>query len=171
MIEDEKLAIDEAHRINQHEAIKEGVRQKAHAEIARNANREDEGSAQSEAIGGQLKQKAINEIATTESEIDRARTAARVSQVIDYIFYFIYGLIGLEIFLELLGARDSNAFKRAIDGLSAPLLAPFRSLMPDITGGRFQLRISYLVALVVFVLLHMAINGLLRMLVHRKTAV
>lgn len=171
MTTDEKLAIDESHRIDQHEAIKEGVRQEAHAEIARNASRVEASSSQSEAIGGRLKEKAINEVAATESEIERARSAARFSQVVDYIFYFIYGLIGLEIFLELLGARDSNTFKRLIDALSAPLLAPFRSLMPDIGGGRFQLRVSYLVALIVFVLLHLAINGLLRMLVHRKTTV
>jgi uncharacterized protein YggT (Ycf19 family) len=70
-----------------------------------------------------------------------------------------------------LGARESNTFKSFIDALTAPLLMPFNTLMPDVARGRFQLRISYLVALLVYVLLHLAINGLLRLVAHRKTAV
>jgi hypothetical protein len=42
--------------------------------------------------------------------------------------------------------------------------------MPDPASGRFQLRLSYLIALVVYLLLHLAINGLLRLLAHKKTA-
>src|SRR6058998_871537 len=95
----------------------------------------------------------------------------RVSQVIDYIFYLIYGIITLEIVLELLGARESNGFKNLIDTLAAPLVAPFRGLFADPTRGQFQLRLSYIAALIVYLLLHLAINGLLRLLAHRKTAI
>jgi uncharacterized protein YggT (Ycf19 family) len=94
-----------------------------------------------------------------------------VSQVVDYIFYFIYALIGLETLLELLGARETNAFKNFIDALTAPLLLPFNRLMPDLASGRFQLKVSYLVALLVYVMLHLAVNGLLRMMAHRKTSI
>jgi uncharacterized protein YggT (Ycf19 family) len=73
--------------------------------------------------------------------------------------------------LELLGAREDNAFRQLITALTSPLLAPFRSLVPDTASGRFQLRLSYLVALAVYLLLHLAINGLLRLLAHQKTAV
>ncbi|MFY9558438.1 MAG: YggT family protein [Blastocatellia bacterium] len=172
MLEDEKLAVDESERIAEHEAVKREARKGVHAEIADQADRLDErDKARAAEVGDQLKQKAITEVADTEAELDRARGVARISQVVDYLFYIIYGLIGLEILLDLLGARDSNAFKNLIDRLNAPLLAPFRGLMPDPSSGRFQLRISYIVALIVYVLLHLAINGLLRLIAHRKTAV
>jgi uncharacterized protein YggT (Ycf19 family) len=172
MLEDEKLAIDESERAARHQAIKGEVRREMQDEISRQANQPDEDHhAEAAAIGERFRGKAISEVADVEAEIDRGRAAARVSQIIDYVFYLIYALISLEIILELLGARETNAFKNFIDALTAPLLLPFNTLMPDVARGRFQLRISYIVALFVYVLLHMAVNGLLRLFAHRKTAV
>jgi uncharacterized protein YggT (Ycf19 family) len=171
-MEDEKLAIDEGRRISSHEAVKSVVSQEVHSEVAEVASRptadEPERVA---AVGGELRRKAVDDVVRVEHEVDRARGAARVSQVIDYIFYVIYGLIGIEIVLELMGARESSGFKQFIDTITAPLLAPFKSLLVDPTAGRFQLRLSFIVALVVYLLIHLAINGLLRMLAHRKTAI
>ena len=172
MLEDEKLAIDESERAARHQAIKGEVRREMQGEISRQAQQnDDQHRAETAAVGEHFREKAIGELVGTEAEIDRGRTAARVSQIIDYVFYLIYSLIGLEILLELLGARDTNAFKSFIDALTAPVLLPFKTLMPDVASGRFQLRVSYLVALFVYVLLHLAINGLLRLFAHRKTAV
>ena len=172
MLEDEKLAIDESERTARHQEIKGEVRREMQGEISRQAHKDDKPhQAEAAAIGEHFREKAISEVVGVEAEIDRGRAAARVSQIIDYVFYLIYALISLEILLELLGARETNGFKRFIDTLTAPLLAPFNTLMPDPASGRFQLKISYLVALLVYVLLHLAINGLLRLFAHRKTAV
>lgn len=172
MLEDEKLAIDESERMARHQAIKGEVRREMQGEISRQAHNDDEQHrAETAAVGEHFREKAINEVVSTEAEIDRGRSVARVSQIVDYVFYLIYSLIGLEIILELLGARETNAFKNFIDALTAPLLLPFNTLMPDLARGRFQFKISYVVALFVYVLLHMAINGLLRLFAHRKTAV
>jgi len=170
-MEDEKLAIDESERAARHQAIKGEVRREMQGEIAREAQRDNNQHTEAAAVGDRFREKAIGEIVDTESEIERGRAAARVSQVVDYVFYLIYSLIALELLLELLGARETNSFKRFIDALTAPLLMPFNTLMPDLAQGRFQLKVSYLVALLVYVLLHFAINGLLRLLAHRKTAV
>jgi hypothetical protein len=43
--------------------------------------------------------------------------------------------------------------------------------MPTPGVGHFRFLLSYVVAFGVYVLLHMAVNGLLRLFVHRKTAV
>ena len=172
MIEDDKLVRDETRRISQHENIKGEVRNEVHSEIAQHANnlkREDRSDVES--LAGGLRQKAVSEIADTEVEIERAKKISSLSQVIDYIFCVIYGIIGLEIGLEILGARDSNGFKRMLDTVASPLLAPFRGLMPDPSVGRFQLMLSYIVALVVYVLLHLAVNGLLRLFVQKKRTV
>jgi uncharacterized protein YggT (Ycf19 family) len=170
MDEDRKLEADESDRAAQHQAMKEGVRQEMQEGIARHT-KSDEQKEQAAAIGAHLREKATRELASTEVEIERAHIAARVSQVFDYIFYIIYSLIALEFLLDLIGARESNAFKNFIDAMTMPLLAPFRTLVPDITLGRFQLKVSYLLALIAYILLHKAVNGLLRMLAHRKTAI
>ena len=172
MVEDEKLAADEARRISQHESVKGAVRENVHAEISREAARSTPGEhAQTEQIAGSLKHRAVQEVATTESELERSKSVARVSQVVDYIFYLVYGVIGLEIVLNLLGARQSAGFKQFIDALGAPFLGPFRGLLLEPGIGRFRLMTSYFLALGVYLLLHMAVNGLLRIFVHRKTVV
>ncbi len=172
MNEDEKLAMDESQRAERVESIKSAMRDQVEAEAARNAGRLDERErARAAALGAEMREKAIDEVFSTEREIERARTTARVSQVIDYVFYLIYGVIGLEIIFELIGARRDNAFRGFIDAVSAPLLAPFGNLVPDASAGRFQFRFSYVIALIVYALLHAAINGLLRLMAHRKTAV
>ena len=135
-------------------------------EVLRSADQAD-----AEALAESLKRKAVREVATTEAELDRGQAAARASQIVDYLFYLVYGIIGLEIVLNAIGARQSAGFKQFIDAIATPFLAPFRGLMPTPGVGSFRLMLSYVVALVVYVLLHMAVNGLLRLIVHRKTAV
>ncbi|HMG32460.1 MAG TPA: YggT family protein [Blastocatellia bacterium] len=172
MTEDEKLAIEESNRVAQHEAVKSDIRREMNDEVAQKARRlKPEHDSATTEVGEALREKALTDLTKTESELEKARVAARVSQVVDYIFFLIYGLIGLEILLELLGARDGSGFKAFVDALTRPLLGPFRQLVPDVTAGRFQLKIAYLVALLVYFLLHQAINGLLRLAVHRKRAV
>ena len=172
MNDEEKLAADEARKLQQHEAVKGEVREKVHAEISRQADDitpRDQG--QAEVLASSLKQKAVREVADTESELARTRTIARVSQVIDYVFYLIYGIISLEIVLEALGARENAGFKAFIDTLASPLLAPFEGLMADPGEGNYRFMLSYLFALIVYFLLHLAVKGLLRLFVQRKTTI
>src|SRR5262245_54594028 len=172
MLEDEKLAIDESERAARHQAVKGQVRREVQGNIAREAARsESDQRGEAAAIGEHFREKAVGEIASTETEIERGRAAARVSQVVDYIFYLIYTLIALEIVLELLGALETNSFKRFMDALTALLLMQFNTLIPDLAKRCFLLKVLHLVALLVYVLLHFAINGLLRLLAHRKTVV
>ena len=172
MKDEEKLAADEARRIAQHESVKGEVREKVHAEITRKTGeRSPAEQADAEALAESLGRKAVREVATTEAELDRGQAAARASQVVDYLFYLVYGIIGLEIVLNAIGARQSAGFKQFIDAIATPFLAPFRGLMPTPGVGSFRLMLSYIVALVVYILLHMAVNGLFRLFVHRKTVV
>lgn len=172
MNDEEKLAADEARKLQQHEDVKGEVRDKVHAEIARKADdiRPVE-SASAERLAGTLKQKAVHEVASTEARIDRTRSVARLSQVVDYVFYLIYGIISLEIVLEALGARENAGFKEFIDTLAGPLLAPFEGLMADPGSGAYRFMISYVFALIVYFLLHIAVKGLLRLFVQTKTTV
>ncbi len=83
----------------------------------------------------------------------------------------MYGLVGLMIGLELLGARQGTGFMRFMTLLTTPLLGPFKGVMPDPAVGSFQLMLSYLLALVVYMLLHKAIKGLFRLLIHRRAEI
>jgi len=98
-----------------------------------------------------------------KEKLERARTASRVSQFVDYAFFLVYSLIGLEIALELFGARQGSGFKRFLDAVTMPLLAPFRGLLPDPAMGSLQLMLSYVAALAVYAILHQAIKRLLRL--------
>ncbi len=72
---------------------------------------------------------------------------------------------------QLLGARQSSGFKRFLDAVTTPILAPFRGLMPDPSVGSFQLMLSYVVAAVVYFLLHKAVKRLLRIVAGPTSAV
>jgi uncharacterized protein YggT (Ycf19 family) len=172
MKDDEKLAADEARRIAQHESVMGEVRQRVNADIARKTEeRSPADQTNAEALAESLKRKAVGEVAATGAELDRGQAAARASQIVDYLFYIVYGIIGLEIVLDAIGARQSAGFKQFIDAIATPFLAPFRGLMPTPGVGSFRFMLSYIVALIVYLLLHMAVNGLLRLFVRRKTFV
>ena len=170
MNDQERIAQDEARRLKQHEQIKGDVRDEVHGEIARVTDGADE-RLRVQGVAHDLKHRAVDEVVSTESELARAKKAARTSQVVDYFFYLIYGIVGLVFLLDLVGARDASGFMRFLNALSAPLLAPFKGLMPDPRAGSFQLRLSYLVALLVYGLVHLAVSGLFRLFVYKKTSV
>jgi hypothetical protein len=170
---DDKLAADEARRAGQHEAVKAQVEGEVHADIAEQAAqappRETE---RVNALAGEFRARAVDEVAGTEREVTRGRSAARVSQVIDYLFFVLYGLLGLRFLLALLAARSSAGFVRFIVAVTDPFYRPFRGIVasPSTDSGH-TLVVPLIIAIIVYLLLHVAINGLLRILAHRKTAI
>jgi hypothetical protein len=171
MSERDHLAVDEEERIRQHEAVKDDVRQQVHSEIAGQARSAPADPAREAAAAASLKRQAVSEIDESERDLARGRTAARGSQVLDYGFYVIYGIIGLAIALEAIGARESAGFSRFVEALAWPFVAPFRGIVRDPSAGGSQFMLSYLVALGVWILVHLAVNGALRLMTHRKTVV
>lgn len=172
MSTDRKLAREEERKATQHESVKGEFREEVNREVAARARRRDPvEETEIDTVARDLKGHAIREVADTEREVERSRRLARTSQVVDYVFFVIYGLIGLSFLLELLGARESAGFKQFLDAVSGPLLAPFQGLMPDPGVGSSRFMVSYLIALLVYGLLHLAARGLLRLLAHRRTEI
>lgn len=166
------VLLDEERRLASHQEVKASIDGDVNARIKQESARvEPEESAEVAEVAQELKQKSVHEAVSTEREVGRGRTAARVSQVVDYIFYLIYGLIALEFLLGLMAARSGNGFVQFIGALTRPLLAPFERIVGTPTAGAHQFRISYLFALVVYVLIHLAINGAFRLVAHRKVSV
>src|SRR6266498_225539 len=173
MSKDDKLAMDEARRAAQHESVKADVEGEVHGEIAAQAAAAPPGQSQQiKQVAGEFRSKAVNEVVDTEREVGRARGAARISQVVDYIFYVIYALLGMRFLLALLAARSGAGFVRFIVAVTDPFYQPFRGIVssPSTDSGH-TLMMPLVIAIIVYILLHLAINGLLRIIAHRKTAI
>jgi hypothetical protein len=171
-MDDNKLAAEEARRSVQHESVKSQVEGEVNAEIA---DRASQGPAPTESrkideIAGEFRSKAVNEVVDTEREVERSRGLARVSQIVDYLFFVLYALLGLRFLLALLAARSTAGFVQFIVTVTNPFYEPFRGIVasPRTQEGH-TLLLPIVIAIIVYVLLHLAINGLLRMFAHRKT--
>jgi uncharacterized membrane protein len=173
-MDDEKLALDEARRASQHEAVKNEVEGQVQSEISqRAAERRPTGETEKiEHVASDFRSRAVDEVVDTEREVHRSRGLARVSQVVDYIFYVIYALLGMRFLLALMAARSSAGFVQFIVTVSNPFYAPFRGIVasPSTDQGH-TLLLPVVVAIISYVLLHLLLNALLRMLAHRKTQI
>jgi uncharacterized protein YggT (Ycf19 family) len=171
-MQDDKLAADESRRIAQHEAVKATVEGDVNSKIAANATQPLSGErVVINEVAGEMRGRAIRETVQTERELDRARGAARGSQIIDYLFYVVYTVLFARFILVLLGANTANGFVQFVNTVSGPFYAPFRNIVRDPATDGFRFSFSILIAIAAYMVLHAGINGLLRMVAHRKTAV
>ncbi|HZE73128.1 MAG TPA: YggT family protein [Pyrinomonadaceae bacterium] len=172
MSDDNKLAMEEARRAAQHEAVKAEIENDVHSEIAASAAAAPKQANEIRQVAGDFRAKAVDEVVETEREVGRSRGLARISQIVDYIFYVIYALLGMRFLLALLAARSSAGFVQFIVTVTNPFYAPFRGIVASPTAeGGHTLLLPVVVAIIAYVLLHLGINGLLRLLAHRKTQV
>jgi uncharacterized protein YggT (Ycf19 family) len=172
-MDDDKLAIEEARRAGQHSSVKSQVEGEVQAEIAESAAvAPAPESERIDQIAGDFRAKAVNEVVETEREVGRARGVARVSQIIDYIFFVLYALLGLRFLLALLAANSNAGFVQFIVTVTNPFYEPFRNIVASPrTDGGHTLMMPLVIAFIVYLLLHLAINGILRIVAHRKTAI
>jgi uncharacterized protein YggT (Ycf19 family) len=172
-MEDRTVAADEARRVAQHAATTSAVEKDVNEDVAERADHGNaEESARLEGVATDMRKSAIDDVAGQSRELSRARGSARISQVVDYLFYVVYGLLAIRLVLTLIAANASNGFVQFINTVTDPFYALFRGIVGSPTAeGGFTLAFPILIAIAVYALLHFAINGFLRMLVHRKTAV
>src|SRR5688500_4096637 len=171
---DDKLAQEEARRANQHGAVKGQVEDEVQAEITERAAEKNppNEARRIDGVASDFRAKAVDEVVETEHEVQRSRQSARVSQIVDYIFYVIYALLGMRFLLALLAARSTAGFVQFVVAVSNPFYAPFRGIVASPrTDGGHTLLLPIVVAIIAYALAHLLINGLLRMLAHRKTAI
>jgi uncharacterized protein YggT (Ycf19 family) len=170
---DNKLEMDEAQRAANYEAIKSDVKHEVGNEIAYEARAVTPAQASDiDAVAERMREKAVTEVVQTEREVERGRFVARISQVVDYIFFLIYGLLTIRLLLALFAARSGAGFVQFIRTVTDPIYAPFKGIVASPTTPEgFTLALPIVVAIVVYMLLHLAINGLLRMVAHRKVEV
>lgn len=169
---DNKLALDEAQREAHYEAVKTSVKSEVSSEIAAEADRRNANDAgQINDIAGNMRQKAVSEIVQTDREVERGRALARVSQIVDYVFFVIYGLLTIRLLLELFAARESAGFVKFIKSATGMFYAPFAGLLPNSSRDGFSAVLQIVIAIIVYMILHLAVNGFLRIFAHRKTSI
>jgi len=170
---DDQVAVDEARRAAQHTAMKSQVEREVSADIA--AQAEHAPPSESRKLGvvaGAVRDRAINAVVGTDRAVRRARVLARVSQVVDYLFYVVYSLLAIRLVLALMAARSSVGFVKLIKAVTDPFYGLFRGIVASPTAeGGYTLALPIVVAIVVYAVLHMGIKGLLRLIAHRRTEI
>lgn len=170
--EPNSVSLDEERKLASHQEVKAAIDEDVNARIKRESLRSEPAeSSELAGVAHELKQKSVHEAVATERELGRGRTAARMSQIVDYVFYLIYGVIALQFLLRLMGARTSNGFVQFIASVSSPLLGPFERIVGTPSVGAVQIQLSYVFALIVYIALHLAISGMFRLFAHRKVTV
>ncbi len=172
MLEDEVASADarEAARL---EAMKAEVGRDVQAEIGGQAAVSSTADrARVSEVASDMRRSAIDETVHSERKIEHARTAARGSQFLDYAFYLLYTILGVRLVLALIAANSSNGFVQFISTITNPFYAPFRGIVesPSNESGN-TLVFPIIIAMVVYAIVHVAINGLLRMVGNRKTTI
>jgi len=172
-MEDNKLADEEARRSVQHQSVKAQVEGDVNAEIAERAGQAPVNESRKiDQVAGEFRARAVDEVVQTDREVERSRGLARISQVVDYFFFVLYAFLALRFLLALLAARSGAGFVRFVVAVTNPFYAPFKGIVASPTAeGGHTLMMPLVIAIIVYVLLHLGINGLLRLLAHRKTQI
>lgn len=169
---DTKLAEGEGRRAAQYEETTSDIEKDVNATLAERA---EHGSAAEsgrlDQVAGDMRKEAIDDVAGQGRETSRGRLFARISQVTDYLFSLLYGLLAIRLVLALLAARSENGFVQLINTVTEPFYALFRGIVASPSAEGHTLVVPILIAMAAYALLHAAIKGLLRMFVHRQTAV
>jgi YggT family protein len=115
----------------------------------------------------QRERRAAREQEQLEARARRLHVVARATQAVDYLFILLYGLLGIRFVLTLLGASEQAGFVQFVNGMTQPFYAPFAGIVvrPAVNGG--MLDFPLLIALLAYALLHMAVRGLLKLMVGR----
>jgi uncharacterized protein YggT (Ycf19 family) len=90
------------------------------------------------------------------------RPLTRLVNAVDYLFFILYGLFAIRFVLALLNASQEAPFTRLIHTLTQPFYAPFERIVsrPAVDGG--YLDFPLVIAVLGYVLLHVAVRGLIR---------
>jgi hypothetical protein len=118
--------------------------------------------------------RGVEEQARTQDQrsFPREGTVARGSQFLDCAFCVVHSLLGIRLVLALIAANSSDGSVKLIRAVTRPSCAPSRGIVPSPSAeGGYTLVVPILIALLVYVLVHAAVNGMLRMVAQRKTTI
>jgi YGGT family len=109
------------------------------------------------------------EPAHTESSISRgASPLGTWVRIISIVLAVVEGLIAIRFVLKLLAANPEAGFARLIDGVTAPMVAPFVGLLgnPASSVGN-QIEVASLVAMAVYALVAWLLTRIVQLVLNR----
>ncbi len=170
---DETLASDDARRTAGRGDVKSEIGGDVDAEIAaRAASPRTDDSPRIEAVASALRSKAVDEVVSNEREVRVARGVARLSQVVDFLFCGVYAVLALRFGLALLAARSGAGFAQVVTAISDPLYEPFRAIIAGVDlGTGHHVVLPIVVAIIAYLLAHLGVHQLLRVIAERRAAI
>lgn len=93
----------------------------------------------------------------------------RLIQAVRYAATVVEVLLALRFLLKVFGASVQTPFVALVNGVSAPLVAPFQDIFPVVGQGPFVLEPASLVAILIYPLLAWGAVSLVRFLSARRT--
>lgn len=128
-------------------------------------------------VGGYriVNDRAVEDRRAAEEKLRRGRARRyhlvdRVGQFVDYVFYVLYGLLALRLLLGLLAANEDAGFMRFMQRITDPFFGPFAGIVGSVPFGDGTFEVAILVAIFVYLLLHVAVRGLLRVVAGTRRA-
>ena len=103
--------------------------------------------------------------------VSRFSPARRAYETIYVIFAIIVGAIFIRVLLKLLGANTAVAFTHFMYGVTDPMLAPFRNILPTYASGRTVFESSALIAILIYGLVGIALARLIAIMFMRDVTV
>ena len=172
-MEYDRVAAAEARHAAMNGSTRSRVEREVNAEIADRAEQMTRAEAERiERHAEELRGKAIRELVGTERAVRRARRLARLSQYIDYVFALLYSLLGIRLALAVIAANGNAGFVRLVREITDPFYSLFRGIVASpVAADGGTLAWPIVIAMVAYMLLHVAIKGFLHLVAHRRTAV
>lgn len=103
--------------------------------------------------------------------VSRFSPARRAYETIYVVFAIIVGAVLVRVLLKLLGANAAVAFTQFMYGVTDPMLAPFRNILPTYASGRTVFESSALIAILIYGLVGIALAKLVAIMFMRDVTV
>lgn len=92
---------------------------------------------------------------------------SRITQIMWLLFGFLEALIAIRVVLKLIGANPDAFFSVLINGITDVFLWPFAGLTANPAVGAFQLEVTAIIGMIVYILLAWGLTRLLWVLFYR----
>ncbi len=168
-----RISSDEDRLVEQRRSTKAVIESDLNAEIAQRAERDAHQDVDRlEGMAEEVKDKAVAEVRDAAHIEQRRKNLARFVQIVDFLFYVVYALLGTRLLLGMMAANSESGFVQLIRSLTDPFYAMFRGVVasPTVEGG-YTFALPILVAIGAYMLLHWGIRSLARLAAYRSSEI
>lgn len=120
--------------------------------------------------GGSYEEPEATAASDTEV-VSRFSPARRAYEAIYLVFAIIVAAIIIRVLLKVLGANTAVAFTSFMYGVTDPMLAPFRGILPTFASGRTVFESSALIAILIYGVIGLVLARLVAIMFMRDVTV